>query len=161
MLDTLHAPPPLNPHPVSLASRPPGRSSNAVVLEARRAGPSILNLSLSLPRLPHEIFTPLNVYPVESFFYSTGAFAFIQLGRSIFHRGGISRSEPTAGGIPPGSSSLIIAPQARPPRLSARPPRLKPCDGGQAERSSRPLGRSSTQFSSLIIAPQVLYAPDR
>jgi len=44
---------------------------------------TLLPSSLSLPCLPNEI-------------------------RSIFHRGGISRSEPTAGGIPPGSSSLII-----------------------------------------------------
>ena len=84
-------------------------SLSSEILRRRRAqqiSPGSSSLASSSPSLPNEIFTPLNVYPVESFFYSTGAFAFIQLGRSIFHRGGISRSEPTAGGIPPGSSSL-------------------------------------------------------
>jgi len=55
-----------------------------------RAFSSIQCSSPNLPSLPNEIFTPLNVCPVESFFYSTGAFASIQLGRSPFHPGGIS-----------------------------------------------------------------------
>ena len=45
------------------------------------------------------MFTPWNLFSVPLGLFS------IQLGRSLFHRGGISRSEPTAGGIPPGSSS--------------------------------------------------------
>ena len=108
-------------------SRPPGRSSAQ-------------SSSLNLPCLPNEIFTPLNVYPVESFFYSTGDFAFIQLGRSIFHRGGISRSEPTAGGIPPGSSSPT---QSSLLSLPSGISRSEPTAGGIPPGSS-----------SLIIAPQ-------